>query len=121
MKLMLAVQGEVRGHMTQALAFQQWSRRNDHQVVRVVAGKNPNRSWPDFFTHGFDVPVEPIANPGFSYRSGRRLDLMGIEVAGTSSMGDGTRRTASTWPPRRSSVSTVNPCAVNVLSSTGFT
>ena len=43
----------------------------------MVAGKNPNRSWPGFFTRGFDVPVEPIASPGFSYRSGRRLDLIG--------------------------------------------
>ena len=43
----------------------------------MVAGKSPNRNWPDFFTRGFDVPVEPIASPGFSYRAGRRLDLIG--------------------------------------------
>lgn len=74
---MLAVQGEGRGHMTQALAFQQWCRRNGHQVVRVLAGRNPSRNWPDFFSHGFDVPVEPIASPGFSYHAGRRVDLLG--------------------------------------------
>lgn len=63
--------------MTQALAFQQWCRRNGHQVVRVLAGRNPNRNWPDFFSQGFDVPVEPVASPGFCYRNGRRLDLIG--------------------------------------------
>jgi uncharacterized protein (TIGR00661 family) len=63
--------------MTQALAFQQWCRRNGHQVVRVLAGHNPSRNWPDFFSQGFDVPVEPIASPGLSYRNGRRMDLAG--------------------------------------------
>ena len=77
MKLLLAVQGEGRGHMTQALAFRQWCRRNGHQVVRVLAGRNPSRSWPDFFRLGFDVPVEPIASPGLLYRNGRRMDLVG--------------------------------------------
>lgn len=43
----------------------------------MVAGRNHNRSWPDFFSRGFEVPVRPIASPGFSYHAGRRLDLIG--------------------------------------------
>ena len=73
MKLLLTVQGEGRGHMTQALAVQQWCRRHGHQVVGVLAGAHRNRSWPDFFERGFATPVTRLTSPGFVYRAGRRV------------------------------------------------
>ena len=61
--------------MTQALAAQQWCRRFDHQVVGVLAGLPPSRSWPAYFEHGFDVPVTRLVSPAMTYRSGRSFDL----------------------------------------------
>jgi uncharacterized protein (TIGR00661 family) len=40
-----------------------------------MAGAHPNRSWPDFFSQGFDVPVTSLASPGFVYRRQRRVNL----------------------------------------------
>ncbi len=40
-----------------------------------MAGAHPNRSWPAFFEHGFEVPVTPLRSPGFVYRRQRRVNL----------------------------------------------
>lgn len=40
-----------------------------------MAGAHPNRSWPDFFERGFEVPVTPLRSPGFVYRKQRRVNL----------------------------------------------
>lgn len=73
MRVLLTVQGEGRGHLTQALAFQQWCRREGHEVVAVLAGANRNRRWPDYFERGFDVPVERLASPAMIYSNSRRF------------------------------------------------
>jgi uncharacterized protein (TIGR00661 family) len=44
-------------------------------VVAVMAGAHPNRSWPDFFERGFEVPVTPLRSPGFVYRAQRRVNV----------------------------------------------
>lgn len=75
MNVMFAVQGEGRGHMTQAIAMQQMLRRRGHRVVAVLAGQNPSRQLPDFFTSAFEVPVTPIASPGFTMKQGRGVSL----------------------------------------------
>ncbi len=41
----------------------------------MLAGAHPNRSWPDFFSRGFNVPVTALASPGFVYRRQRRVHL----------------------------------------------
>lgn len=61
--------------MTQALAFQQWSRRHGHQVVGVLAGTNRSRNWPAYFESGFEVPVQRLASPGFVFSCGRSVNL----------------------------------------------
>ncbi len=40
-----------------------------------MAGRHVNRSWPDFFETGFEVPVTPLDSPGFVYRGQRRVNL----------------------------------------------
>jgi uncharacterized protein (TIGR00661 family) len=62
--------------MTQALACQQWCRRQGHSVVGVLAGTNPSRSLPAFFERGFDVPVERLRSPGFQFRAGRSVSMV---------------------------------------------
>lgn len=75
MNMALVVQGEGRGHLTQALAFRDWCRRRGHDVVAVMASRPASRSWPAFFEDALGVPVTPIASPEMVYRRQRRLDL----------------------------------------------
>src|SRR5947209_13739084 len=78
MKIMFTVQGEGRGHMTQAIAMSEMLQRRGHQIVAVVAGTNQTRSLPTFFEQAFATPVRPIISPGFSLKKHR-----GISMAGT--------------------------------------
>ncbi|HZI33043.1 MAG TPA: glycosyltransferase family protein, partial [Candidatus Binatia bacterium] len=75
MKIMFTVQGEGRGHMTQAIAMSEMLQRRGHQIVAVVAGTNQTRSLPTFFEQAFAVPVRPILSPGFSLKQHRGISM----------------------------------------------
>ena len=49
MKYLFIVQGEGRGHLTQAISLSQMLRRHGHEVVEVLVGKSSNREIPAFF------------------------------------------------------------------------
>src|SRR5262252_4252076 len=68
MKIMFTVQGDGRGHMTQAIAAAQTIEREGHQIVAVTIGTNPTRTLPEFFTREFGERLIPIASPGFSFQ-----------------------------------------------------
>ncbi len=74
---MFTVQGEGRGHMTQAIAMQEMLRRHGHRVDAVLVGSNQNRSLPAFFEEAFAGRVRPIASPGFAVAGGRGISLIG--------------------------------------------
>jgi len=74
---MFTVQGEGRGHMTQAIAMSEMLQRHGHQIVAVIAGTNQTRSLPPFFEQAFSVPVRPILSPGFSLKKHRSISLVG--------------------------------------------
>jgi hypothetical protein len=57
------VQGEGRGHMTQALALAGFLRDAGHEVTRVLVGVSPFRSVPEYFHDGIGAPVETFAAP----------------------------------------------------------
>jgi UDP:flavonoid glycosyltransferase YjiC (YdhE family) len=57
------VQGEGRGHMTQALALAGFLRDAGHEVERVLVGTSPFRSLPDYFVRGIGAPVETFSAP----------------------------------------------------------
>lgn len=61
--------------MTQAIAMSQMLKRRGHRVVAVLAGQNQSRQLPDFFAQAFDVPVTPMASPGFVMKQGRGVSL----------------------------------------------
>lgn len=75
MRILFTVQGEGRGHMTQALACHEILSRWGHEIVGVVAGKNSSRSLPPFFADGFSVPVSTLASPGFVFCNSRSVDV----------------------------------------------
>lgn len=65
MKVLFIIQGEGRGHLTQALSLRQKLEEEGHQVVGVMVGKSPARRLPDFFTDKIGVPVYSFESPNF--------------------------------------------------------
>lgn len=65
MKVLFVVQGEGRGHMTQAITMQRMLERNGHQVVEVLVGKSNVRQLPEFFVKGIHAPIQQFFAPNF--------------------------------------------------------
>ena len=59
--------------MTQAIAMKQMLARNGHEVVATLAGGNPERPLPAFFTEVFDV--QRITSPTFAMKGTRGISL----------------------------------------------
>ncbi len=66
MKILFIVQGEGRGHLTQALALQTMLRKAGHELVGVLAGKVSNREIPAVFAQRLQAPIQRFGSPGFS-------------------------------------------------------
>lgn len=85
MKYMFIVQGEGRGHLTQAIALAQILRRNGHQVVEVLVGRCKNRELPAFFDEKIDCRVRVFDSPSLDYgRSGKRGRIIKSIIANTT-------------------------------------
>ena len=65
MKYLFIVQGEGRGHLTQALTLRNTLEKNGHQVVAVMVGCSATRNIPDFFVQKFDKNIERFMSPNF--------------------------------------------------------
>lgn len=65
MKYLFIVQGEGRGHMTQAIALSRMLRKHGHVVVEVLVGKSENRVIPDYFREKAGCPVQSFDSPNF--------------------------------------------------------
>ncbi len=65
MKYIFIVQGEGRGHMTQAISLRNLLVDNGHEVINVFIGKSRMRVIPDFFYKKMQAPVEPFDSPNF--------------------------------------------------------
>ncbi len=77
MKVLFVVQGEGRGHLTQALSLEQMLTAHGHQVVGMLVGRNKTRKVPRFFTRKAKAPVAYFRSPGFtSSHDNRRVGLL---------------------------------------------
>jgi len=65
MKILFVVEGEGRGHFTQAISLKRMLEANGHQVTRVLVGKSPDRQLPPFFKDEFDGMIREFNNPNF--------------------------------------------------------
>lgn len=65
MKFLFIVQGEGRGHFTQAIALEEMLLRNGHEVVEVLVGKSSSRTLPGFFNRSIQAPVKRFVSPNF--------------------------------------------------------
>ncbi len=75
-KVLLVVQGEGRGHMTQAISMRQILDRNNFKVVGVLVGCSIRREVPQFFLDHFkDVTVQKIQSPNFVTSRNRKIKI----------------------------------------------
>jgi len=65
MKYLFVVQGEGRGHFTQALSLKATLERNGHQVVAVMVGGSAKRTLPLFFTEKINSEIIQFQSPNF--------------------------------------------------------
>ncbi len=65
MKVLFIIQGEGRGHLTQALTMQNILRNHGHEVVEALVGKSNARQLPKFFIQGMSVPIKQFESPNF--------------------------------------------------------
>ena len=63
MKYLFFVQGEGRGHLSQAITLKEKLEARGHQVSRVFVGINPTRKIPDFFASRLGLTPEIIGGP----------------------------------------------------------
>ncbi len=76
MKVLFIVQGEGRGHMTQALAMEQMLHRAGHEVVAIAIGTCKRREVPGYFTSKTSAVVHSIQSPNFYYdKNSRSINL----------------------------------------------
>ena len=65
MKFLFIVQGEGRGHMTQAISLRNMLVRNGHEVCAALVGKSARREIPAFFFERIKAPVTSFESPNF--------------------------------------------------------
>ena len=65
MKVLFIVQGEGRGHLTQAITLEEILRRNGHEVVEVLVGKEQYPSPAGFLQPQHTGTCERFLSPNF--------------------------------------------------------
>jgi uncharacterized protein (TIGR00661 family) len=66
MKFLFIVQGEGRGHMTQAIVLSNMLQKNGHEVAEVMIGTSPHRQIPFYFKEKVNAPVSTFDSPNFT-------------------------------------------------------
>jgi len=73
--ILIAVQGEGRGHMTQALTLYHLLKSEGKEICCMLVGGNPSRSQADFLRKQLPVPVVQVYSPFFVRRGDRGISL----------------------------------------------
>lgn len=72
MRFFLIVQGEGRGHLTQAISLVSMLRKKGHEVSRVVVGESDRRILPTFFFEEIGEKVTRVCSPNFVTDKGNK-------------------------------------------------
>ena len=78
-KFLFIVQGEGRGHLTQAIALQTILKEAQHEVVAVLVGKS-HRKIPTFFEEQITAPIHYFESPNFVKDKDNRKILIGKTI-----------------------------------------
>jgi UDP:flavonoid glycosyltransferase YjiC (YdhE family) len=65
MKFLFIIQGEGRGHMTQAISLSKILKSLGHELCAVCIGKSQRREIPEFVLKNIDAPVFLFESPNF--------------------------------------------------------
>lgn len=90
LSVFFVIQGEGRGHMTQAIALKRMLDRDGHRVVACLLNLPDNKQAPDFFERSIGAPVHRISCPPLVLDSVKR----GIDWKSTILKGG---KLAPTW------------------------
>ncbi len=80
MRFVFIVQGEGRGHMTQAIAFSKMLEDSGHQLAAVILGKSKRRAIPEFFSREIKAPVHLVESPNFEADKSEKRILIGKTI-----------------------------------------
>ncbi len=72
MKYLFLVQGEGRGHLTQAIALFELLNSNGHEICEVYVGISKHRKIPVFFYKKITSEIIPIQSPNFYHDSANK-------------------------------------------------
>jgi uncharacterized protein (TIGR00661 family) len=64
-KVILVIQGEGRGHMTQALTVAGFLRKKNYDIAHIIVGISPFRNVPDFLQKAFSDRITQVHSPNF--------------------------------------------------------
>ena len=81
MKFLFVVQGEGRGHLTQAISLNDMLTKNGHEVVSILVGKSNFRELPDFFARKFGSKIQRFDSPNFLPASKSKKTNIWISIA----------------------------------------
>ncbi|MFR9649642.1 MAG: glycosyltransferase family protein [Rikenellaceae bacterium] len=77
MRYLFVIQGEGRGHMTQAITMANILREAGHLVEHVMVGKCSNRELPQFFIEKIGAEITTFDSPAIDYgRKGKKGNMM---------------------------------------------
>jgi len=80
MRFLFFVQGEGRGHMTQAISLSEMLRKSGHEVTKVLIGKSQQRDIPKFFYEKIGAPVDSYESPNFVTGSDHKKIMIGKTI-----------------------------------------
>ena len=72
LRILFTIQGEGRGHLTQAIALADILRRSGHEVVGVLVGKSHSRALPAFFYQKINASVTIYEAPSLIFNKAKK-------------------------------------------------
>ena len=66
LNFIFVIQGEGKGHLTQAISLYQLLEKNGHKIRIVIVGKSLRRIIPSFFTKKIHCPIIELWSPNFT-------------------------------------------------------
>lgn len=80
MKYIFLVQGEGRGHMSQALCLKEKLEKRGHSISSFLVGAKNIKSLPSFFVSEINCPIETLTSPAFKLDKKGQAVLFGKSI-----------------------------------------
>ncbi|GHT31924.1 glycosyl transferase [Bacteroidia bacterium] len=81
MKYLFVIQGEGRGHLTQAISMYEMLTRNGDEVTEVLVGKIDGATLPEFFRERVPCPVTTFGSSGFLFSPKNQKSMLLKSIA----------------------------------------